>query len=59
MNSRPLRISSIGDEGNNWGYNFSIIKQIPKNNIDKIKSIQTEENDNELDEYIRYENYNY
>ena len=53
MNSRPLRISSIGDEGNNWGYNFSIIKQIPKNNIDKIKSIQTEENDNELDEYAR------
>ena len=48
MNSRPLRISSIGDEGNNWGYNFSIIKQIPKNNIDKIKGIQTEENDNEL-----------
>jgi len=29
MNSRPLRISSIDDEGNNWGYNFSIIKQIP------------------------------
>ena len=28
-------------------------KQIPKNNIDKIKSIQTEENDNELDEYAR------
>jgi hypothetical protein len=53
MNSRPLRISSIGDEGNNWGYNFSIIKQIPKNNIDKIKSIQTEENNNELDEYAR------
>jgi hypothetical protein len=25
-NSRPLRISSIGDEGNNWGYNFFIIK---------------------------------
>ena len=53
MNSRPLRISSISDEGNNWGYNFSIIKQIPKNNIDKIKSIQTEENNNELDEYAR------
>jgi hypothetical protein len=50
MNSRPLRISSIGDEGNRMGYNFSIIKQIPK---DKIKSIQTEENDNELDEYAR------
>ena len=29
MNSRPLRISSIGNEGNKWGYNFSIIKQIP------------------------------
>ena len=29
MNSRPLRISSIGDEGNTMGYNFSIIKQIP------------------------------
>ena len=29
MNSRPLRISSIGDKGNDWGYNFSIIKQIP------------------------------
>ena len=28
MNSRPLRISSIGDKGNDWGYNFSIIKQI-------------------------------
>ena len=53
MNSRPLRISSIGDEGNNWGYNFSVIKQIPKKNIDKIKGIQTEENDNELDEYAR------
>jgi len=50
MNSRPLRISSIGDEGNSMGYNFSIIKQIPK---DKIKGIQTEENDNELDEYAR------
>jgi len=50
MNSRPLRISSIGDEGNSMGYNFSIIKQIPKDNI---KGIQTEENDNELDEYAR------
>jgi hypothetical protein len=53
MESNPLRIKSIGEEGNDWGYNFSIIKQIPKNNIDKIKSIQTEENDNELDEYAR------
>ena len=25
-NSRPLRISSIGDKGNTWGYNFFIIK---------------------------------
>jgi hypothetical protein len=24
--SRPLRISSAGDEGNTWGYNFFIIK---------------------------------
>lgn len=37
MNSRPLRISSIGDKGNDWGYNFSIIKQIPRENISKIK----------------------
>jgi hypothetical protein len=29
MNSTPLRISSVGDEGNTMGYNFSIIKQIP------------------------------
>jgi hypothetical protein len=42
MNSRPLRISSIGDKGNGWGYNFSIIKQIPKDNVDKVKDIQTE-----------------
>lgn len=41
-NSRPLRISSVGDEGNSWGYNFSIIKQIPKENLDKVKDIQTE-----------------
>jgi len=51
MNSRPLRISSIGDEGNHWGYNFSIIKQIPKDNLDKTKGIQAEENNDELDEY--------
>jgi len=37
MNSRPLRISSIGDEGNKMGYNFSIIKSIPKNRIKEIK----------------------
>jgi hypothetical protein len=57
MNSRPLRISSIGDEGNRWGYNFSIIKQVPKNNVDKdtnkLKDIQTEETHDELDEYSR------
>ena len=57
MNSRPLKISSAGDEGNTWGYNFSIIKQIPKDNVDtntnKIKSIQTEEKHGELDEYSR------
>ena len=53
MNSRPLRISSIGDEDNRWGYNFSIIKQIPKDNVDKVKDIQTEESDDELDEYAR------
>ena len=35
-NSRPLRISSIGDEGNTWGYNFSVIKSIPEENLDKI-----------------------
>jgi hypothetical protein len=28
--SRPLKISSIGDKGNNWGYNFSIVKKVPK-----------------------------
>ena len=37
MNSRPLRISSIGDKGNDWGYNFSVIKQISKGNVDEIK----------------------
>jgi hypothetical protein len=50
MNSRPLRIKSIGDEGNTWGYNFSIIKSMPK---DRLKEIQTEENNDELDEYSR------
>ena len=30
ISSRPLRISSIRDEGNTWGYNFSIIKSIEK-----------------------------
>jgi hypothetical protein len=29
-NSRPLRISSIGDKGNKWGYNFFIIKSKQK-----------------------------
>ena len=50
MDSRPLRIKSIGDEGNTWGYNFSIIKSMPK---DRLKEIQTEENNDELDEYSR------
>lgn len=38
MNSRPLRISNIGDEGNDWGYNFSIIKQIPKDGLNENKT---------------------
>jgi len=50
VNSFPLRIKSIGDEGNKWGYNFSIIKSIPE---DRIREIQTEENNDELDEYAR------
>jgi hypothetical protein len=37
MNSRPLRIKSIGDEGNRMGYNFSIIKSIPKDGLKEIK----------------------
>jgi len=57
MNSRPLKISSADDEGNDWGYNFSIIKQAPKYNVDtntnKLKNIQTEEKHGELDEYSR------
>lgn len=36
MKSRPLRISSAGDEGNDWGYNFSIVKSIPTQNLEKI-----------------------
>jgi hypothetical protein len=56
-NSYPLRISNIGDEGNNWGYHFSIIKQIPEDNVDvntnKIKGIQTEKTEDELGEYAR------
>jgi hypothetical protein len=35
--SYPLRISSIGDEGNKWGYNFSIIKSIPREHVDESK----------------------
>ena len=34
--SRPLRIKSVGEEGNKWGYNFSVIKSIPYENLDKI-----------------------
>lgn len=41
-NSAPLRISKSGDQGNTWGYNFSVIKSIPEENVDKIKNIQTE-----------------
>ena len=33
--SRPIRILSSGDEGNNWGYNFSIVKSVPKELIKK------------------------
>ena len=41
-NSAPLSISKVGDEGNTWGYNFSVIKSIPKENVSKVKDIQTE-----------------
>jgi hypothetical protein len=47
--SRPLAISKIGDDGNKWGYNFSVIKSIPNN----TKGFQTEETHDELDEYSR------
>ena len=30
LNSLPLRISSAGDKGNDWGYDFFIIKSIKK-----------------------------
>jgi hypothetical protein len=45
-NSAPLRISRTGDEGNTWGYNFSVVKSIPKENLDKILK-------EELGEYSR------
>ena len=45
-NSAPLRISKEGDEGNTWGYNFSVVKSIPKENLDKILK-------EELGEYSR------
>ena len=48
-NSYPLRISSIGDKGNEWGYHFSIIKQIPEDMINKTSEI----NDEEVSEYSR------
>jgi len=51
--SRPLKLISIGDEGNRWGYNFSVVKSIPSDNFNKIKGIQTEETHDELDEYSR------
>jgi len=38
MNSRPLRISNIGDKGNDWGYNFSIIKQVSKDELNEDKT---------------------
>jgi hypothetical protein len=34
--SYPIRISNAGDEGNNWGYHFSVIKSIPRENVDKV-----------------------
>lgn len=34
--STPLSLSKAGDEGNHWGYNFSVIKSIPEENLDKI-----------------------
>lgn len=40
-NSIPLRISNIGDEGNKWGYNFSVIKSIPQNNLDEFNLIKS------------------
>jgi hypothetical protein len=43
MNSRPLRIKSIGDEGNRMGYNFSIIKSIPKDRIQESFDIKQDE----------------
>ena len=38
-NSRPIRISSIGDDGNEWGYNFSVMKSIPHKNLHKVGTI--------------------
>jgi len=40
--SRPLKLRNIGEEGNRWGYNFSVVKSIPSENLDKVKEIQTE-----------------
>jgi len=40
INSRPLRILSIGDEGNTWGYNFSIIKSMPKNRLEYARTLK-------------------
>jgi len=44
--SRPLKLISIGDEGNRWGYNFSVVKSIPSDKTwdgdeDEIKKIES------------------
>ena len=40
-NSNRMLISKAGDEGNNWGYNFSIVKSVPKEYLDpKTKKLK-------------------
>jgi len=34
--SRPLKLLNIGEEGNRWGYNFSVVKTIPSENLNKV-----------------------
>ena len=34
--SRPLKLLNIGEEGNRWGYNFSVVKSIPTENLNKV-----------------------
>jgi hypothetical protein len=41
--SRPLALSKIGDEGNKTGYNFSVIKSIPKDRIQESFDIKQDE----------------